>query len=156
MNSRHSVKMSPIERDVAAEIRVLRTSTRSALHIALVEDPKALAHHFILASHGNTQLRLSTLARESGIEKRTLERAFLAEYQKTMRQFQIEVRLTFARYLLSVFPPTKISAVAALLGYSQVQDFNRFFKKHTRQAPSAWATRERERIAREINKPPAE
>jgi AraC-like DNA-binding protein len=49
--------------------------------------------------------------------------------------------------LLSIFPPTKISAVAALLGYNVVQDFNRFFKKHMHQSPSEWSRKERARIA---------
>jgi len=150
VNRRLTPKVSPIEEEVAAEIRALRASPRDALHVALLESPEQLAHHFILASHGNTQLRLSTLAREVGIEMRTLERAFFAEYRKTMTEFQVEVRLAFARYLLGIFPPTKISAIAALLGYSRVQDFNRFFKKHMCQSPSTWGNKERKRIAREI------
>ena len=45
--------------------------------------------------------------------------------------------------------PTKISAVAALLGYNVVQDFNRFFKKHMHESPSVWSRKERARIASE-------
>ena len=151
-----TVKVSPIEKEVTAEISALRASTGSDLHIALLENPERLAHHFIQASHGNIQLRLSTLARELGVEIRTLERTFVAEYHKTMTQFQVETRLAFAQHLLGIFPPTKISAVAALLGYSRVQDFNRFFKKHMRQSPSAWGITEREQIAREIKELPEE
>lgn len=157
MNRRSTVKVSPIEKEVAAEIRALRASpTRSGLLNALLQNPGQLAHHFILASHGNMRLRLCVLAREVGIEMRTLERTFFAEYQETMTQFQVEVRLAFSQHLLGIFPPTKISAVAALLGYSRVQDFNRFFKKHLRQSPAAWGIKERERIAREIKKAPDE
>jgi len=147
VNRRLTPKVSPIEEEVAAEIRALRASPRDALHAALLESPEQLAHHLILASHGNTQLRLSTLAREAGIEMRTLERAFFAEYRKTMTQFQIETRLAFAQHLLGTFPPTKISAVAALLGYRRVQDFNRFFKKRTHESPSEWSRRALDRIA---------
>lgn len=147
MNRRPTVKVSPIEKEVAEEIRALRTSpTRSDLQIALLENPEQLSHHFILASHGNTQLRFSALAREIGIEMRTLERAFFAKYQKTMTEFQVEVRLAFAQHLLAIFPPTKISAVAAVLGYRRVQDFNRFFKKHTHESPSEWSSKALARI----------
>jgi AraC-like DNA-binding protein len=76
---------------------------------------------------------------------RTLERAFAREYQQTMSQCQVQVRLSFSKWMLSLFPPTKISVVAALLGYEQVQDFNRFFKKHVNQPPSDWSSGEQKR-----------
>jgi AraC-like DNA-binding protein len=67
-----------------------------------------------------------------------------------MVECQVETRLAYSKSLLSIFPPTKISAVAALLGYNVVQDFNRFFKKHIRESPSEWSRKERARIAIEI------
>jgi transcriptional regulator GlxA family with amidase domain len=157
VNRRLTPKVSPIEEEVAAEIRALRTSPlRSERHTSLLQHPERLAHHFILASHGSTQLRLGALARELGVEMRTLERTFISEYNKTMTQIQVETRLAFAQYLLGIFPPAKVSVVAAQLGYSRVQDFNRFFKKYLRQAPSAWGIKERDRIAREIKAPSEE
>lgn len=151
MNRPPTVKLSAIEKDVVAEIRALRASPGSGPLSALVGSPARLVHHIILAYHGNVRLRFSTLRKELGIEMRTLERMFIAEYRKTMTQFQVEVRLAFAQHLLSIFPATKISAVGALLGYNRVQDFNRFFKKHMHQSPSEWGRKERDRIAREIN-----
>jgi AraC-like DNA-binding protein len=140
--------LSTIEHEVIAEIRALRASAGSGLFVRLLGNPAQLAHHFILDSHGNVQLRFSTIASELGVEMRTLERAFVGEYRMTMTQFQVEVRLAFSQLLLSVFPPTKVSAIAALLGYHLVQDFNRFFKKHMRQSPSEWSRKERAKIAR--------
>jgi AraC-like DNA-binding protein len=154
VNSLPTDKLTSIEKEVVEEIRFLRASPGGGPLPAPFERPAPLAHHFILASHGNVQLRFSTLAGELGVEMRTLERTFVAEYQKTMMQFQVEVRLAFAQHLLSVFPPTKISAIAAILGYDLVQDFNRFFKKHMNQSPSEWSRRERERIAREARRVP--
>jgi len=145
--------LSTIEREVIAEIRALRASAESGLHARILGNPAQLAHHFILDSHGNVQLRFSTIAGELGVEMRTLERAFIGEYQMTMTQFQVEVRLAFSQLLLSIFPPTKVSAIAALLGYHLVQDFNRFFKKHTRQSPSEWGRKERAKIARAESAP---
>jgi transcriptional regulator GlxA family with amidase domain len=141
--------LSTIEYEVIAEIRALRASSGSGVHASLLGNPAQLTHHFILDSHGNVQLRFRTIAGELGVEMRTLERAFVGEYKMTMTQFQVEVRLAFSQLLLSIFPPTKVSAIAALLGYHLVQDFNRFFKKHTRQSPSEWGRKERAKIARE-------
>jgi transcriptional regulator GlxA family with amidase domain len=154
VNSFPTVKLSSIEKEIVAEIRGLRASPNVGLHAALLESPARLARHFILATHGNVQLRFRIIAKELGVEMRTLERLFVTDYQRTMMQFQVEVRLNFSKHLLSVFPPTKISAIAANLGYDVVQDFNRFFKKHMHEPPSEWSCRERERIAREASRDP--
>jgi len=145
--------LSPIEKEVIAEIRALRTSSHGGFPARLLESPARVVHHFILASHGNVQLRLSALAGELGVEMRTLERAFAGEYNRTMVQHQVEVRLAYSRWMLSIFPPTKIGAIAATLGYGQLQDFNRFFKKHMRESPSEWSRKERARIASEEKRP---
>ena len=141
--------LSPIEKEVIAEIRALRASPGSGFPAPLLENPARIVHHVILASHGNVQLRLATVARELGVEMRTLERAFAGEYNRTMVQYQVEVRLSFSRWMLSIFPPTKIGAIAATLGYDRVQDFNRYFKKHMHESPSEWSRKERARIAAE-------
>jgi AraC-like DNA-binding protein len=152
VNSLPTDKLTSIEKDVVAKIRALRTSPGSDPLSALLESPARLAHHFISVSHGNVQLRFRTLAEELGVEKRTLERTFAAEYQRSMMQFQVEARLAFSQQLLSEVPPTKISAIAATLGYDLVRDFNRFFKQHTSQSPSEWSRRKRERISHETKR----
>lgn len=154
MNNLPRDKLSSIEREVVEEIRALRTSSESSGRGLGLRDPVRLVRHFTLRSHGSVQLRFSTLATELGVEMRTLERTFVARYQKTMMEFQSEIRLAFAKQLLSVSPPTKISAVAAILGYNAVQDFNRFFQRHVHQSPSAWGKKERERIAGKVRNPP--
>jgi transcriptional regulator GlxA family with amidase domain len=141
--------LSQIEREVIAEIRQLRASSGSGLPASLLESPARIVHHFILASHGNVQLRIAIVARELGVEMRTLERAFAGQYNRTMMQYQVEVRLAFSGWMLSISPPTKISAIAATLGYGRVQDFNRFFKKSTHKSPSEWSRKERERLESE-------
>lgn len=149
MRSRSAGSLSPIEKQVIAEIRAIRTSSGSGFPARLLESPARLLHHFILSSHGNVQLRLSIVAGELGIEMRTLERAFAGEYNRTMIQRQLEVRLAYSRWMLSILPPTKIGAIAATLGYGRVQDFNRFFRKHMRESPSEWGRKERARIMAE-------
>jgi transcriptional regulator GlxA family with amidase domain len=145
--------LSVIENEVILEIRAMRASPAEGLNASLLENSARTAHHFILDSHGNVQLRLATIARELGIEMRTLERIFFEDYRQTMVECQIETRLGFSQSLLSVFPPTKIGSVAALLGYNAVQDFNRFFKKHMHKSPSEWSRKERARIASEVERP---
>jgi transcriptional regulator GlxA family with amidase domain len=141
-------KLSTVEIEVIREIRAMREPPGDGLNTSLLESPARAAHHFILDSHGNVQLRLQTIAREFGAEMRTIERAFFEEYRMTMIACQVETRLAHSKRLLSIFPPTKISAVAALLGYKAVQDFNRFFKKHMHQSPKEWSRKERARIIR--------
>jgi transcriptional regulator GlxA family with amidase domain len=148
VKSRPTGELSAIEKEVIAEVHALRGAPRDALHAALLEDSAALAHHFILASHGNVQLRFSAIARDLGVEIRTLQRAFVGRYQRTLTQFQVETRLAFSKWLLGLLPPTKISAVAGILGYVLVRDFNRFFRKHMHQSPAEWGRKERERNAR--------
>jgi transcriptional regulator GlxA family with amidase domain len=138
-------KLSKIEKETIAEIRAMRARTGSNQPELSFGSPVQLVHHFILSSHGNVQLRISVIARELGVGMRTLERAFAREYQQTMSQCQVQVRLSFSKWMLSLFPPTKISVVAALLGYEQVQDFNRFFKRHMNRSPSDWSSGEHKR-----------
>lgn len=147
MNSSSAGPLSSIEKEAIAEIRALRAASGNDFPAPLLESPARIVHHFILASHGNVKLRLATVARELGVEMRTLERAFTGEYNRTMVQYQVEVRLAFSRWMLSIFPPTKVGAIAATLGYGRVQDFNRFFKKHMHESPSVWSRKERARIA---------
>jgi transcriptional regulator GlxA family with amidase domain len=144
---RPAKSLTAIEKEVIAEIRTMRLSSDGGLVRTLLENPALLVHHFVLASHGNVRLRLSTIAGEVAVEMRTLERAFFSEYKVTMTQFQVKTRFEFAKWLLGIYPPTKISAIASTLGYERVQDFNRFFKKHTRHSPAVWARLERARIA---------
>ncbi len=137
---------SPIEKDIIAEIRALRALPGTDSSAVLLKIPARVVHHFILASHGNVQLRMATIAKELGVEMRTLERTFTSEYKLTMAQYQVEVRLGFSRWMLSIFPPTKVGVVATTLGYNRVQDFNRFFKNHLHVSPSEWGRKERTRI----------
>jgi AraC-like DNA-binding protein len=146
---RPAATLSAIENEFILEVRAMRASPGEGLNASLLGNPARTAHHFILDSHGNVQLRLATIARELGVEMRTLERIFFDEYHQTMVECQVETRLAFSQSLLSIFPPTKISAVAAILGYNVVQDFNRFFKKHIHESPSEWSRKERARIASE-------
>jgi transcriptional regulator GlxA family with amidase domain len=144
-------ELTAIEQHVIAEIRAMRASLGEHLNSGLLADPTRLIHHFIQTHHGHVQLHVRPIARELGIEMRTLHRNFVARYGTTLLQYQVDVRLAFCRWLLSIFPPTKISAIASTLGYKQVRDFNRFFQNHMHQSPSEWSRKERERIERKAS-----
>jgi transcriptional regulator GlxA family with amidase domain len=124
----------------------MREAPAASLPAQFLADPASLAHHLLLTWHGHVKLRVKFLAREIGVDMRSLQRSFALRYRITISEFQQDCRLRYAGWMLSIFPPTKVEAVAAYLGYTRVQDFNRFFKKRLKQSPSSWGRKERERI----------
>jgi len=138
--------LSPVENEIIAEIRKLRASQHRNEVAFLLDTPTRLVRHLIVAARGNVKMRIAPVARELGIEMRSLQRGFRLEYGETMIECHAAARLTYAKWMLGIDPPIKISAVASYLGYDRVQDFNRFFKQHLDQSPTAWSRRERERV----------
>lgn len=154
MRNPKSAVLSDIEKEIIAEIRNLRATLADPRRTDLLEHPERLLYHFIQASHGNVKLRIKALAPALGSEIRTLQRAFTDEYHENFTACQARVRLQFSCWSLSISPSSsKISAIASVLGYARVQDFNRFFKKYMKQSPAEWGRKERERLEREKNPP---
>jgi AraC-like DNA-binding protein len=139
--------LSPIEQQVIAEIRALRASPNKEMHTALIQDSAGILYHFIIASHGHVRLRLAPIAHELGADMRTLQRTFARKYGRSMLQCQLEARLNYSKYLLSIYPPEKIAAIAARLGYNEVRDFNHFFHRQVQQTPSGWMRSMHQHIA---------
>jgi AraC-like DNA-binding protein len=131
-------RLSPAEKEAIAMIRALKNSADTAPTIALPKTQAQLMHQLILNYHGHVKLRFWPLAKELGVEMRTLERIFDHEFGKTMLQCQREARLEFSQSLLRMIPPTKLSVIANLLGYHEVRDFIRFFRRHTKNTPAVW------------------
>jgi transcriptional regulator GlxA family with amidase domain len=140
-------ELSGVERDVIAQIKAWRASPEDKVHSSLLQTPAQLMRSVILDKHGSVKLRFSPIAAELGVEMRTLQRAFVEEYEMTMQESQTEARLEFAQFLLRMMPPNKMSVIADLLGYDAVRDFNRFFEKHMHEAPSVWGRAEREKAS---------
>jgi transcriptional regulator GlxA family with amidase domain len=136
-------ELSTVEREVIAQIREWRASPDDKVHATLLQKPAQLMRSLILDKHGDVKLRFSPIAAELGVEMRTLQRAFVEQYGTTMLESQTEARLEFAKFLLGVMPPNKMSVIAHFLGYDAVRDFNRFFEKHMHEAPSVWGKAER-------------
>jgi AraC-like DNA-binding protein len=146
MKTPDTPEMSRVEQDTIARINSLRHSAASGSPSPLLNQPAHLMHYLIRLAHGHVKLRLHPIAMELGVEERTLERMFFAEFGKSMQQYQIETRVEFAKYLLSMDPPHKIIVIANLLGYDQTRDFVRFFQNQVHETPSSWGRAERARL----------
>lgn len=155
MKDPRKTQLSPIEREIIGEIRALRMAPRGSVRSSLLKSPVDLLHHFLDTTHGNVQLRIGPIAQELGMGMRTLERAFARKHGVTVTEHQITARLSYSRWMLSILPQSKTSAIASVLGYTRVQAFHRFFKKHMGESPAEWGRRERERIANAARNPPA-
>jgi len=110
----------------------------------LSRDPARLMRHFIIATHGHVELRFSRIAYELAVDLRTLQRTFRQSFEISMRQRQIEVRLSYAKGMLTAVPSVKMSVIAATLGYRTASDFIRFFQNHVGKSPAAWGREQRE------------
>jgi transcriptional regulator GlxA family with amidase domain len=106
---------------------------------AELKTPARLAHYVITVYHGHAQLRMSRIAPELGVTMRTLERSFRRIFHTSMRDYQIQTRLNFARHLLSSNPDLKMSVIAKHLGYDDPNVFGRFFRDHADDSPHAWS-----------------
>jgi AraC-like DNA-binding protein len=138
------------ESEAVAEIRVWRSQPEDDFHQMLLQHPARAMHHFILKYHGNVKFRFHPVVAELAVEIKTIERAFQKEFSQTMHQFAVESRIAYARTLLRMTPPPKISVIASELGYEEPRDFHHFFEKLMHQTPAAWGRREREKAKREV------
>ncbi len=143
MATRLREDLSAVERKAIAKIRAWRAAPEDAVNARLLASPAQVMQNLILDSDGNAKLRFEPIAAELGVAMRTLERAFVAEYEKTMAVFQIETRLCAAQHLLDIMNSGKVSIIADLLGYDAERGFSRFFQKYMRESPAKWAKRRR-------------
>jgi AraC-like DNA-binding protein len=111
--------------------------------------PAHLARHLITLYHGHAQLRMSRVAPELGVTLRTLQRSFRKTFLMSMKAYQVNARLGFARYLLSS-APDKLSVIATQLGYDDPNVLERFFRKHVGSSPRAWSKAQRVRAGRQF------
>jgi transcriptional regulator GlxA family with amidase domain len=148
VSTRRREKLSSEEHKAIAIIRAWRASPGDNVHAHLLNNPAEAMQNLILGSSGNAKLHFAPIAAELGLAMRTLQRAFVKQYQTTMRDFQTETRLAAAQHMLRVMPADKISVIANHLGYDAEQDFIRFYEKLVHESPAKWAKREREEAAR--------
>jgi AraC-like DNA-binding protein len=85
-------QLSALEGEVIAKIRIWRLSLDDEFHQELLQHPARVMQHFILLYHGHVKFHFRPIAQELGVEIRTLERAFVEEFGKTMFQCQARIR----------------------------------------------------------------
>jgi AraC-like DNA-binding protein len=145
-------QLSSIEREVVADIQYRRGLPSEDPRRHPLDDPIELVHYFIEIKHGNVQLRARKIAEELGVELRRLERNFVARYGKNVRKHQVDARLEYTLSLLGFFPEGRIAAIADALGYTEVRDFNRFFRDHMHMSPTEWCRRDQELTQRTVRR----
>jgi AraC-like DNA-binding protein len=133
------------EQQALVLIRELRSQIAEGLLSEELNLPARLAHHVITLYHGHAQLRMSRITSELGVSMRTLQRSFRKMFRMSMKAYQIDRRLRFAQYLLSIDPKVKMSVIAKHLGYDDPNVFERFFRDHVDASPHAWSATERAR-----------
>jgi transcriptional regulator GlxA family with amidase domain len=135
-------QLTSAEQQAVILVRELRRQIVAGSVTVELMVPARLAHHLITLYHGHAQLRMSRIAPELGVTMRTLQRSFRKTFHTTMRNYQINTRLKFAQYLLSVTLGIKMSVIARQLGYDDPNVFERFFRQHIGTSPHAWSKAE--------------
>lgn len=96
---------------------------------------KAVRWIFENADQG--RVRLGPLLKSIGMSKPTFSRQFPRHTGRTFNQFLNEVRLDHARHKL-VETGHAIAAIAFESGYENLSHFNRMFRRHAGETPSAY------------------
>jgi AraC-like DNA-binding protein len=142
-------QLTGVEQQALVLIREMRRQIAAVDISAELRTPARLARYVITLYHGHVQLRMSRIALELGVTMRTLQRSFRKIFRTSMRDYQIETRLNFARYLLSSNPDLKMSVIAKYLGYDDPNVFGRFFRDHADDSPHAWSEAQQARRNRD-------
>jgi AraC-like DNA-binding protein len=143
--ARDQNQLTGAEQQALVLIREMRRQIVAGDISAELKKPARLVHYVITLYHGHAQLRMSRIAPELGVTMRTLQRSFRKIFRTSMKNYQIETRLNFARYLLSSNPDLKMSVIAKHLGYDDPNVFERFFRAHADNSPHAWSEAEQAR-----------
>jgi len=146
--ARDQNRLTGAEQQALVLIREMRRQIIAGDISEELKKPARLAHYVITLYHGHAQLRISRIAPELGVTLRTLQRSFRKIFHTSMKDYQIETRLKFARYLLSSNPDLKMSVIAKHLGYDDPNVFERFFRDHADNSPHAWSDAEQARRLR--------
>jgi len=147
--ARDQHQLTGAEQQALVLIREMRRQIVAGDISAELKKPARLVHYVITLYHGHAQLRMSRIAPELGVTMRTLQRSFRKIFRTSMKDYQIETRLNFARYLLSSNPDLKMSVIAKHLGYDDPNVFERFFRDHADNSPHAWSEAQQGRRLRE-------
>jgi AraC-like DNA-binding protein len=82
-------------------------------------------------------MSLSSISRELGVNRHTIERVVFSVKGVTFREYQQRLLIAAAKELLNR-PSLSIKEIAFTLGYSHPQDFSHFFRKRLGTNPSEY------------------
>ena len=105
--------------------------------------------HEYIRSHTETVLQASDVAGHFGYNADYVSRVMKTYYGKTLQQQIVDVRLQQAKYLLQTSEYT-VDRVARELGYEDANLFVKFFRYHTRMAPTAYRNRYHKRFTNHL------
>lgn len=84
--------------------------------------------------------KISSLAKEAGIDRKLLEASFKIMFGITIKKYQVRLRMEFSQQLLDEGRLT-IKEIAFKCGYSSQNSFAKAFKKLYGQTPTDWQNR---------------
>src|SRR6185295_4887236 len=97
-----------------------------------------------LDAHPAEELRVAALARRVGLSQNYLARRFRERFDRTLPGYFLERRIALARQML-LATELSVKEVAARVGISDAQYFNKQFRRFSGESPSA--CRERLRVS---------
>ncbi len=119
---------------VAEVVRAVNDTIPPASHVS--EDPRVtVAKEYIY----NNRERLITgedVAKECSISRKQLDRIFKAQTGKTVHDYLIETRVSYAKQLLLV--DKSVKEISYTLGFDNESSFVSFFKRHCGVPPGAY------------------
>ncbi|MBR5156876.1 MAG: AraC family transcriptional regulator [Clostridia bacterium] len=92
-----------------------------------------LAYDFI-SSNYMRHIKIEEIAGQLGVNRQYLSRLFKAQYGLTMQDFLIKTRINYAERLLK--KGYSVAESAYMVGYEDVFNFSKMFKKHKGLSPS--------------------
>ncbi|RPJ58002.1 MAG: AraC family transcriptional regulator [Acidobacteria bacterium] len=105
----------------------------------------------ILNQNWNRPLRVTSLARAVGLSTVRLQHLFKKEKGVSIRGYHMDQRLTRAATLL-LNPVWRVKEVCHLVGFADLRDFRRSFKRRYKAAPTAFRQASRDAHADVLQK----
>jgi len=112
---------------------------------------KDVAHYIQSNAHiGNGSLTMANLAKMFAVSQTKLKQGFKANYGVTIHAFIIHTRMESAKRLLKQ-NKLAIKEVAVMLGYDELSNFSRDFKRHEGIRPREYKMKNQEDIHRDTH-----
>ena len=112
--------------------------TRKSTEVLAVEDPKvSAALRYIQGNFSGGNLSVDDVVAHCGVPRRSLERAFREELERTILHEILRVRINHAQKLLET-TPLSVTDIAAQSGFASLNHFFRVFHARTGLTPRAF------------------